>query len=136
LFFALSGLRTQAQLLPGNWLWMTVILLVAIAGKFGGASIGGLICRMEKSGAAALGILLNARGLVELIVLNVGYQAGILSATLFSMMIVMALTTTIITTPLLQLVFLNNYRLASAASSVVTNTHASDTVCVSCSSRH
>src|SRR5689334_2974509 len=76
LFFALSGLRTQTQLLPGNWLWLTVILLVAIVGKFGGASIAGLVCGLEKSEAAALGILLNARGLVELIVLNVGYQAG------------------------------------------------------------
>jgi len=65
---------------------------------------------------------LNARGLVELIVLNVGYQAGILSATLFSMMIVMALTTTVIATPLVRLVFLKHYRLGSPASSAVTNT--------------
>jgi Kef-type K+ transport system membrane component KefB len=106
LFFALTGLRTQVGLLQGaqDWLLCGLIVAVAVAGKLGGTL---LAARWTGSGwreAFRLGALMNTRGLVELIVLNLGYDLGILSARAFTMLVLMALLTTVATGPLLALV--------------------------------
>ena len=103
-FFALTGLRTQVGLLSGAGMWgyCALVLLVAIAGKFGGVATAGRLCGLAWREAAALGALMNTRGLVELLILNVGLEIGVISLPLFTMMVLMALVTTIITTPLLE----------------------------------
>jgi Kef-type K+ transport system membrane component KefB len=81
-----------------------VIVALATAGKFGGTILAGWLTGMPKRLAARLGILLNTRGLMELVVLNVGLELGVISPRLFTMMVIMALVTTAMTTPLLGLV--------------------------------
>jgi len=105
LFFALTGLRTRLDLLNGSsvWLWMGVVLLAAVFGKMGGAALAARVTGQSWKDAAALGALLNTRGLVELVVLNIAYNVGAFTPTLFTMMVVMALVTTMSTTPLLNL---------------------------------
>ena len=104
LFFAFTGLRTQVGLLVGwnDWLVCAAIIAVAIAGKLGGSMVAARITGMRWGESFALGALMNTRGLVELIVLNLGYDLGILSPRVFSMMVLMALLTTFMTAPLLQ----------------------------------
>ena len=106
LFFAFTGLRTQIGLLNDwhDWLMCAVIILVAIAGKLGGSMLMGRWTGMTWSNAFAIGTLMNTRGLVELVVLNIGYDLGILSGRIFAMMVLMALVTTFMTGPLLSLV--------------------------------
>jgi Kef-type K+ transport system membrane component KefB len=103
LFFALTGLRTQLGLLHGTgpWLLCLVITLVACLGKFGGTFLASRLTGLSWRQAAALGVLLNTRGLMELIVLNVGLEQGVISETLFTMLVVMAVLTTVATTPVL-----------------------------------
>lgn len=103
LFFALTGLRTRLDLLgdTSTWSWTGLILLIAIAGKMGGAMMGARLTGQSWRVSFALGALLNTRGLVELIVLNIAYNARVFSPTLFTMLVVMALVTTSITTPIL-----------------------------------
>ncbi len=103
-------MRTRLDLLSGSriWLWTGVVLLVAIAGKMGGAVLAARWTGQSWKNAAALGALLNTRGLVELIVLNIAYNAHVFSPTLFTMLVVMALVTTMITTPLLNLIGIEN----------------------------
>jgi Kef-type K+ transport system membrane component KefB len=105
-FFAFTGMRTEIGLLSGwnEWLTCALIIAVATAGKFGGTLIGARLARHDWRKAASLGILMNTRGLMELIVLNVGLDLGVISPTLFTMLVVMALVTTIATTPILSLV--------------------------------
>ena len=105
LFFALTGMRTRLDLLSGGriWLWTGIVLLVAVAGKMGGAVLAARWTGQSWRNAAALGALLNTRGLVELVVLNIAYNAHVFSPTLFTMLVVMALVTTMITTPILNL---------------------------------
>lgn len=105
LFFALTGMRTRLDLLTGNriWFWMGVVLVAAIAGKMGGAALAARWTGQSWQNAVALGALLNTRGLVELIVLNIAYNAHVFSPTLFTMLVVMALITTMVTTPVLNL---------------------------------
>jgi Kef-type K+ transport system membrane component KefB len=83
------------------WLWAGVVLLAAVCGKMGGAIVAARWTGQSWTNALALGALLNTRGLVELIVLNIAYNAGVFSSTLFTMLVVMALVTTAITTPIL-----------------------------------
>jgi Kef-type K+ transport system membrane component KefB len=106
LFFAYSGLRTQLGLVQGagDWLLCLTLIGVACAGKFGGSFAVARISGMTTRDSAALGVLMNTRGLMELIVLNVGLDLGVISAKIFTMMVIMALVTTIMTTPLLELV--------------------------------
>jgi K+:H+ antiporter len=103
LFFASAGLRTQLSLFGDlhGWTVCLVIIVVAVAGKFGGGTLAARWSGMEWRDALSLGTLMNTRGLMELIVLNVGYELGILSPSLFSMMVLMALVTTAMTAPLL-----------------------------------
>ena len=106
LFFVFTGLRTQVGLLTEwyDWLMCGVIILVAIAGKLGGSMLMARWTGMSWSQSFAIGTLMNTRGLVELVVLNIGYDLGILSGRIFAMMVLMALVTTFMTGPLLSLV--------------------------------
>ena len=105
LFFAFSGLRTQIGLLQDLESWMICILVVGIAtvGKLGGSMIPARLTGMNWGDAFSLGALMNTRGLVELIALNIGYDLGILSPRIFTIMVIMALMTTCMTCPLLNL---------------------------------
>jgi Kef-type K+ transport system membrane component KefB len=105
LFFALTGMRTRLDLLNDSamWLWAGIVLVAAVFGKMGGAAIAARLTGQSWRNAIALGALLNTRGLVELIVLNIAYNVGAFSPTLFTMMVVMALMTTISTTPILNI---------------------------------
>ncbi len=105
LFFALTGLRTRLDLLNDRttWLWAGIVLLGAVIGKVGGAILAARWSGQSWKAAAALGALLNTRGLVELVVLNIAYNVGAFSPTLFTMLVVMALVTTMCTTPMLDL---------------------------------
>lgn len=104
-FFALTGMRTQIGLVagPGEWLLCGLIIAVATAGKFGGTLLAARWSGLDTRTGAALGVLMNTRGLMELIVLNIGLDLGVISPTLFAMMVLMALATTLATTPLLHL---------------------------------
>lgn len=103
-FFAFTGMRTRIDLLsaPALWLLCGLIILTAIAGKFGGTFAAARLTGLRWREAALLGALMNTRGLMELIVLNVGLELGVISATLFAMMVLMALVTTMLTSPLLR----------------------------------
>lgn len=104
-FFAFTGLRTRLGLVSGEAAWLTcaLIMLAATVGKLGASFVAARLTGLGTRDAASLGILMNTRGLVELVVLNVGYDLGILSDTLFAMLVLMAIVTTFATTPLLQL---------------------------------
>jgi Kef-type K+ transport system membrane component KefB len=106
LFFVFTGLRTQISLLNdwASWLMCAGIIVVAIAGKLGGSMLMARWTGMTWRDSFSLGVLMNTRGLVELVVLNIGYDLGILSARIFAMMVLMALVTTFMTGPLLSLV--------------------------------
>lgn len=106
LFFAFSGLRMQISLLNDwqSWVICVVVIAVAITGKLGGSMLMARWTGMKWRDSFTLGVLMNTRGLIELIVLNIGYDLGILSARTFAMMILMALVTTFMTGPLLSLV--------------------------------
>ena len=99
LFFSYTGLRTNIG--GVNWGFTLIIIAVAVAGKIGGAFAGARLMGFDSRNALSLGVLLNTRGLVELVVLNVGLDLGILTPELFSMMVVMALVTTLMTSPAL-----------------------------------
>jgi Kef-type K+ transport system membrane component KefB len=106
LFFAFTGLRTQISLLNdwAAWLMCLGIIAVAIAGKLGGSMLAARWTGMSWRDSFSIGALMNTRGLIELIVLNIGYDLGILPARIFAMMVIMALVTTSMTGPLLSLV--------------------------------
>ncbi len=102
-FFAYTGMRTQIGLVSGwyEWLLCGVIILVATVGKFGGTFAAARFTGLDWRTSASLGVLMNTRGLMELIVLNVGLDLGVISPTLFAMMVIMALAATLATTPIL-----------------------------------
>ncbi|MGJ1242571.1 cation:proton antiporter [Sphingobacterium siyangense] len=106
LFFVYTGLRTQIGLLNDPQLWMITIgiILVAFIGKFAGSTLAARFVGQSWKDSLSIGALMNTRGLMELIVLNIGYDLGVLSAELFSMMVVMALVTTFMTGPSLDLI--------------------------------
>jgi Kef-type K+ transport system membrane component KefB len=105
LFFVFTGLRTQVGLLSdtGGWLLCLGLVGIATVGKLGGAMVTARITGMNWLDSFSLGALMNTRGLVELIALNVGYDLGILSPRIFAMLVLMALVTTAMTGPLLSL---------------------------------
>jgi nucleotide-binding universal stress UspA family protein len=107
IFFAYSGLRTQIGLLntPALWLDAGLITLVACLGKFGGSTLAARLCGMPWREAGAVGILMNTRGLMELVILNIGKDLGVISEAVFAMMILMALVTTSATQPVLNLIY-------------------------------
>ena len=103
LFFAVTGLRTNVGLLQSAELWIccALVLLVAIAGKFGGATLSARAVGFSWRDATAIGVLMNTRGLMEMVVLNIGLEIGVVSRPLFTMCVLMALVTTAMTSPLL-----------------------------------
>jgi len=104
LFFAFTGLRTQIGMLdPSGWVICLGLILTATAGKLGGTMVAARLTGVNWIDSFALGALMNSRGLVELIALNIGYDLGILSPPMFTMLVVMALVTTALTGPLLSL---------------------------------
>lgn len=106
LFFVITGLRTEIGLLNEGHLWITFgwILLVAVAGKFGGSALAARMVGQSWKDSLSIGVLMNTRGLMQLIVLNIGYDLGILSPEIFAMMVLMALVTTFMTGPALDLI--------------------------------
>jgi Kef-type K+ transport system membrane component KefB len=106
IFFAFTGLRTQIGLLGQGHLWAVfgMIMLVAVAGKLGGSAVTARLMGQSWTDSLAIGALMNTRGLMELVVLNIGYDLGILSPEIFAMMVLMALGTTFMTGPLLDIV--------------------------------
>ena len=106
LFFVFTGLRTQIGLINDIYLWKVtgLIVLVAIIGKFAGSAIAARIMKQSWSDSLTIGALMNTRGLMELVVLNIGYDLGILSPEVFSMMVIMALATTFMTGPSIDLI--------------------------------
>ena len=103
LFFALTGLRTRVDLLTGKsmWAYTAAIVATAVLGKLAGATLTAKATGMNWKDSMGLGVLMNTRGLVELVILNAGLDLGVLSPPLYTMMVLMALVTTFMTTPLL-----------------------------------
>lgn len=106
LFFAFTGLRTQIGLINSPELWGVCALLVtvAVAGKLGGCAIAARLVGESWKDSLTIGTLMNTRGLMELIALNIGYEMGILPPSIFVILVIMALITTFMTTPLLHFV--------------------------------
>jgi len=107
IFFALTGLRTSISLVTGPAMWFccALIIIVAIGGKLFGSMIAARIAGMPWREGAALGVLMNTRGLMELVILNIGFEIKVISPAVFSMMVLMALVTTLMTSPLLQWIY-------------------------------
>ncbi len=105
-FFALTGLRTRIGLVSGQeaWIMCGLTILVASVGKFGGSFIAARLTGMKSRDASTLGVLMNTRGLAELIVLNIGLQLRVLNPKVFAMLVVMSLVTTLATSPILYLI--------------------------------
>jgi Kef-type K+ transport system membrane component KefB/nucleotide-binding universal stress UspA family protein len=116
LFFASTGLKTHIGLLDSAeiWIWTGLILLVACLGKFGGSFVVSRITGLSWKESAAVGILMNTRGLMELIILNIGLDLGVISPLLFTMLVLMAVFTTFMTTPLLSWIYPDEEILAEA----------------------
>lgn len=104
LFFAITGLRTNVGLLRSKELWLccALILGVAIAGKLGGAALSAVSVGLSWREATAIGVLMNTRGLMEMVVLNIGLDIGVISRGTFTMIVIMALVTTAMTAPILE----------------------------------
>lgn len=106
-FFAFTGLRTSVGLISGAGLWAVfgLVLLVAVAGKMGGAATAARLTGMSWRDSFSVGALMNTRGLMELVILNVGLDMGVISPALFAMMVLMALVTTVMTSPLMAIFY-------------------------------
>ncbi|HAH25856.1 MAG TPA: cation/H(+) antiporter, partial [Prolixibacteraceae bacterium] len=106
LFFVFTGLRTQIGLLNDLYLWQItgLVVLVAVVGKFLGSALAAKFVRQSWRDSLSIGALMNTRGLMELVVLNIGYDLGILTPEIFSMMVIMALVTTFMTGPALDVI--------------------------------
>lgn len=105
LFFAFTGLRTEIGLLNSLELWLICggVTLVAVVGKFFGSALAARYIGLSWKDSSIIGVLMNTRGLMELVVLNIGHDLGILSSQVFAMLVVMALVTTFMTSPLMEL---------------------------------
>ncbi|HMR91767.1 MAG TPA: cation:proton antiporter [Chitinophagaceae bacterium] len=106
LFFVFTGLRTQIGLLDDPYLWRVtaIIILVAVAGKFLGSALAAKVVGQSWRDSLTIGALMNTRGLMELVVLNIGYDLGVLGPEIFAMMVIMALVTTVMTGPALDII--------------------------------
>ncbi len=106
LFFVFTGLRTEIGLLNDPYLWKVtgLIILVAVVGKFIGSAIAAKFVGQNWKDSLTIGALMNTRGLMELVVLNIGYDLGVLTPEIFAMMVIMALVTTFMTGPALDLI--------------------------------
>jgi Kef-type K+ transport system membrane component KefB/nucleotide-binding universal stress UspA family protein len=128
IFFAYSGLKTQIGLLNQPILWMLcgLVLLVAIVGKYCGTFLAARISGLNRQDSSALGWLMNTRGLTELIVLNIGLSLGVITPLLFTMLVIMALVTTFMTSPLLAWTYSKGDRLALAQPPIIQDKKAKD----------
>jgi Kef-type K+ transport system membrane component KefB len=106
LFFVFTGLRTEIGLLNDPYLWKVtgLIVLVAVVGKFVGSAIAAKFVGQNWKDSLTIGALMNTRGLMELVVLNIGYDLGVLTPEIFAMMVIMALATTFMTGPALDVI--------------------------------
>jgi Kef-type K+ transport system membrane component KefB len=106
LFFVFTGLRTEIGLINEPYLWKITgyIILVAVIGKFLGSALAARFVGQSWQESLTIGALMNTRGLMELVVLNIGYELGVLSPKIFTMMVIMALVTTFMTGPALDLI--------------------------------
>ena len=106
LFFASTGLRTEIGLIDSTeqWILCTIFILVAIVGKFGGAMFSARFVGESWKDSLYIGALMNTRGLMELVVLTIGYEMGILTPSVFVMLVIMTLVTTFMTTPLVSFI--------------------------------
>jgi Kef-type K+ transport system membrane component KefB len=112
LFFAFTGLRTSIGTIHSPEMWgnLGLVLLVAIFGKLGGSMVASRLTGLSWREAGAVGILMNTRGLVELVALNIGLDIGVISPALFTIMVLMALITTFMTTPALHWIYPARFR--------------------------
>jgi Kef-type K+ transport system membrane component KefB len=117
IFFAYTGLRTSLALVSGGELWLitALIVAVAVAGKLGGSALATRATGAPWREALAVGTLMNTRGLMELVILGVGLEIGVISPTLYAMMVVMAVVTTAMTSPILGAITRGAERAARAA---------------------
>jgi hypothetical protein len=106
LFFVFTGLRTEIGLINDIYLWKVTgcIIAVAVVGKFFGSALAARFVGQNWRDSLTIGALMNTRGLMELVVLNIGYELGVLSPKVFTMMVIMALVTTFMTGPALDLI--------------------------------
>ena len=106
LFFAFTGLRTEIGLInsPAPWGVCLLLITVAVAGKLGGCAVAARLVGESWKDSFTIGTLMNTRGLMELVALNIGYEMGVLPPSIFVILVIMALVTTFMTTPLLHLV--------------------------------
>ncbi|KAI8613595.1 Sodium/hydrogen exchanger family-domain-containing protein [Chytriomyces sp. MP71] len=119
LFFAYSGLNTDLTLLRDgkSWMFVALICFVACAGKMLGCTLTARISGLDWRESSTVGILMNTRGLVQIIVLNVGLNAGVITPQIFSMFVLMAVFTTFLTVPLVSVVYPTSYYLGESESS-------------------
>ncbi|MCZ8284055.1 MAG: cation:proton antiporter, partial [Bacteroidia bacterium] len=122
LFFVFTGLRTQIGLLNEPYLWQLcgIVILLAVTGKFVGSALAAKFVGQNWRDSLIVGALMNTRGLMELVVLNIGYDLGVLSPEIFAMMVIMALLTTFMTGPALDLInkFLPEVKTANIPESI------------------
>ncbi|GBB96608.1 hypothetical protein RclHR1_27980001 [Rhizophagus clarus] len=112
IYFALSGIKTQIGLLNDgtSWGWVILVIVIAMFGKITGATLAARLNKMAWRESLTIGVFMSCKGLVELIVLNIGYDAGVINGKVFVIMIVMALVTTILTTPLAMWLYPHEYQ--------------------------
>jgi len=124
LFFAYSGIRTRLGLVSGTADWLVVAGIIALAtlGKFGGSAVAARLTGLRWREASAIGVLMNTRGLMELIVLNIGMDLGVITPTMFTMLVLMALVTTFATTPVLHWVYPDRELLRETDAALLTRT--------------
>jgi len=104
IFFTYTGLRTDVGSLgDGNaWLWCAILIAVATLGKFGGCYVAARVAGMNRSESKIIGVMMNTRGLMELVVVNVGFDLGVIGKEMFTMLVLMAIFSTVITSPALR----------------------------------
>ena len=125
-FFTYTGLRTDMGSMQGTVLWglCVLVLLAATAGKLGGCMLAAKACGLPWRESAIIGALMNTRGLMELIVINIGYDLGIIPKTVFFMLVLMAVVTTYMTSPLL------GWLLPGSEAAAATTTETADSDCL------
>jgi hypothetical protein len=122
LFFVFTGLRTEIGLINGTYLWQItgLIILVAVVGKFFGSALAARFVGQNWRDSLTIGALMNTRGLMELIVLNIGLDLKVITPEVFTMMVIMALVTTFMTGPVIDLIdFIFNKKVAVIPNSIV-----------------
>ncbi len=133
LFFAFTGLKTEIGLLdsPSMWGWCAAITGVAMFGKLAGAAVPARLAGLTLRESAAVGVLMNTRGLMELVILTIGLELGVLTPALFAMFVIMAVATTFMTTPLMRMLYPPRLILEERAAAVTASESWGLVTCVS-----